>query len=71
MDHLRAEPETSKYAQPINITQLDNLVRSPTLPRLVNSATFLKGQLPARLEGHLRRLQVGRLPVVAATHCRL
>ncbi|KAF8059455.1 Pdk2 [Scenedesmus sp. PABB004] len=44
------------YVQPIAITQLDSLVRHPSLPLLVNSATFLKSQLPARLQNHIHRL---------------
>jgi len=42
-----------------SINQLDTLVRQPSLRLLVNSATFLKTQLPARLENHIHRLKVG------------
>ncbi|WIA16094.1 hypothetical protein OEZ85_012817 [Tetradesmus obliquus] len=45
------------FVHPVTITQLDNLCRQPTLQRLVKSATFLKSQLPARLQNHVHRLQ--------------
>lgn len=38
--------------------QLEQLVRQPTEQRLINSASFLKSQLPARLENHIYRLKV-------------
>jgi hypothetical protein len=41
-----------------SITQLEQLVRQPTEQRLINSASFLKSQLPARLENHIYRLKV-------------
>jgi hypothetical protein len=46
------------FVHPVAISQLDNLCRQPSLQRLVNSATFLKSQLPARLQNHVHRLQV-------------
>eukprot|EP00882_Tetradesmus_deserticola_P022589 GHRQ01024516.1.p1 GENE.GHRQ01024516.1~~GHRQ01024516.1.p1 ORF type:complete len:187 (+),score=42.48 GHRQ01024516.1:126-686(+) len=45
------------FVHPVSISQLDNLCRQPTLQRLVNSAAFLKSQLPARLQNHVHRLQ--------------
>lgn len=56
--HLYVEQQHHpNYVHPISILQLDNLVREPSLPRLVKSCTFLKQQLPARLENHVQRLK--------------
>lgn len=50
--------ETPNFIHPIQITQLDNLCRHPTVPRVMHSANFMKSQLPARLENHIARLKV-------------
>eukprot|EP00877_Chromochloris_zofingiensis_P002194 jgi/Chrzof1/11976/Cz06g16210.t1 len=49
--------ETPNFIHPIQITQLDNLCRHPTVPRVMHSANFMKSQLPARLENHIARLK--------------
>lgn len=46
------------FVHPVSITQLESMCRNPTLKLLVNSAAFLKSQLPARLQNHLQRLEV-------------
>lgn len=54
-----ANPLTTPcHARACSIMQLDQLVRQPTEQRLINSASFLKSQLPARLENHIYRLKV-------------
>lgn len=63
--HITTHMGVCPAALSCSISQLDTLVRQPALPLLVNSATFLKTQLPARLENHIYRLQVG---MCAVTH---
>jgi hypothetical protein len=53
---FRQQLLTPVFVHPVAIGQLEELVRRPTLPRLVASASFLKSQLPARLENHVARL---------------
>jgi hypothetical protein len=50
--------ETPNFVHTVSISQLDRICRHPSLPLLVNSAAFLKSQLPARLQNHMHRLQV-------------
>eukprot|EP00879_Flechtneria_rotunda_P032280 GHRR01035460.1.p1 GENE.GHRR01035460.1~~GHRR01035460.1.p1 ORF type:complete len:229 (+),score=46.66 GHRR01035460.1:210-896(+) len=51
------------FIHPVSISHLDSLCRNPSLQRLVNSAAFLKSQLPARLQNHIHRLQALPQPV--------
>ncbi len=70
-----AQLQRPNYVQPISIQQLDSLCRDPTLERLVNSASFMKQQVPARLENHIYRLKVrteacrGHVPEWCASMC--
>lgn len=67
--HLYAEQLNSpNFIHPISLSQLEQLVRQPILRRVTNSATFLKSQLPARLENHIYRLR--NLPTPNSTALR-
>jgi hypothetical protein len=60
------QEQQKQFVHPVSVTQLESMCRKPSLKLLVNSAAFLKSQLPARLQNHLQRLEV----MTAASHDR-
>jgi hypothetical protein len=76
--HLTSMPPQPQSPNPLchlthlfpahSLSQLEQLVRQPILRRVTNSATFLKSQLPARLENHIYRLR--NLPTPNSTALR-